>query len=185
MAQISDEQIGKNLARMRGDMTQKVLADEMRARGWKWSQATVWSIEKGERPLRLAEAEDLKVIFQTGRNTLTSPDAIAELDYRQRVVGRKAHEFYQAIEEFEDAKVQMAASAEAADLVEGSIHDMGTRHWIETTPEGLLEQYRLAHDNPDLPPPTVEENAERRRNNGVYFNLMYDQFLERVTKSNG
>ncbi|KJL46235.1 hypothetical protein RS84_02862 [Microbacterium hydrocarbonoxydans] len=40
-------------------MSQKDLASAMRDRGWKWSQATVWSIEKGERPLRLAEAVDV------------------------------------------------------------------------------------------------------------------------------
>ncbi|WP_157156247.1 helix-turn-helix domain-containing protein [Diaminobutyricimonas sp. LJ205] len=54
-----DELIGKNLQNLRGDMSQKELADKMRALGWKWSQATVWSIEKGERPLRLAEADAL------------------------------------------------------------------------------------------------------------------------------
>lgn len=36
----------------------------MRTRGWKWSQATVWAVEKGERPLRLAEAEDLVSILR-------------------------------------------------------------------------------------------------------------------------
>jgi hypothetical protein len=61
-----DVRIGRNLAQWRGQRTQVALADEMRARGWKWSQATVWAVEKGERPLRLAEAADLTVILSEG-----------------------------------------------------------------------------------------------------------------------
>lgn len=37
-------------------MSQKELADRMRDRGWKWAQATVWKVERGERPLRFLEA---------------------------------------------------------------------------------------------------------------------------------
>ncbi|TFF03722.1 hypothetical protein [Cellulosimicrobium funkei] len=50
---------GQNLTVLRGEMTQAALAKQMRDRGWKWSQATVWAIEKGERPLRVAEAVDV------------------------------------------------------------------------------------------------------------------------------
>ncbi|MCF3137668.1 helix-turn-helix domain-containing protein [Paenarthrobacter sp. AR 02] len=59
-----DAIIGKNLVRLRGDRSQQEIADGMRHVGWKWSQATVWSVEKGERPLRLAEALSLaKLLF--------------------------------------------------------------------------------------------------------------------------
>lgn len=53
-----NKRIGQNLARFRGAVSQAQLASEMRERGHKWSQATVWSIEKGERALRLEEAKD-------------------------------------------------------------------------------------------------------------------------------
>ena len=58
---MDEKKIGANVAQARANkkISQQDLADEMRSRGWKWSQSTVWSIEKGERPLRLAEAEDL------------------------------------------------------------------------------------------------------------------------------
>lgn len=61
---VSDEQIGRNIARFRGTVSQKQIASEMRALGWKWSQATMWSLEKGERPLRLAESEDLARVLR-------------------------------------------------------------------------------------------------------------------------
>lgn len=55
----ADERIGANLAELRGPVSQTALAEAMRSRGWKWSQPTVAAIEKGERAIKLAEAEDL------------------------------------------------------------------------------------------------------------------------------
>lgn len=53
-----DVRIGKNLIALRGDMSQADLASKMRSlHGLQWSQATVWNIERGERPLRLSEAK--------------------------------------------------------------------------------------------------------------------------------
>lgn len=65
MSTEQDRQIGRTMAILRGDKTQQAVADEMRKRGWRWSQATVWSVEKGERALRLAEAEDLAEVLGT------------------------------------------------------------------------------------------------------------------------
>ncbi|WP_295855044.1 helix-turn-helix transcriptional regulator [uncultured Microbacterium sp.] len=54
-----DAQIGANLQILRGEMSQTTLAARMKSAGHKWSQPTVVAVEKGERPLRLAEAADL------------------------------------------------------------------------------------------------------------------------------
>lgn len=51
-----DERIGKNLARYRGDMSQRELANRVRDAGMKWTHLTVASVERGERPLRAAES---------------------------------------------------------------------------------------------------------------------------------
>lgn len=59
----SDKRIGKNLAALRGARSQASVAADMRADGWKWSQPTVAAVEKGERPLKLAEAESLAAIL--------------------------------------------------------------------------------------------------------------------------
>lgn len=68
---IDDELIGRNLTVLRGSMSQKELADRMRKLGFKWSQATVWSIEKGERPLRLTESEALGSVFGINARMIT------------------------------------------------------------------------------------------------------------------
>lgn len=75
LVEIDDAQIGRNLARLRGDMSQKELAVAMRERGHKWSQATVWNVERGERPLRLTEATALGDILELlSVYSITSPE---------------------------------------------------------------------------------------------------------------
>lgn len=59
----SDERIGGNVARLRGAMSQADLADKLRERGLRWSQTTVWEVEKGRRALKLAEAEEVADVF--------------------------------------------------------------------------------------------------------------------------
>ncbi|WP_103662791.1 helix-turn-helix domain-containing protein [Microbacterium sp. CJ77] len=73
-----DTHIGANLSQLRGAMTQKDLAERMRQLGHKWSQATVWSVEKGERPLRLTEALSLVGVLNTQISVLVAdPNAVA------------------------------------------------------------------------------------------------------------
>lgn len=59
----TDATIGQNLQRLRGEMSQTAIANEMKNRGHRWTQPTVVAVEKGERPLRLAEAVDLAWIL--------------------------------------------------------------------------------------------------------------------------
>lgn len=63
----TEEQIGADVATAREKMpglSQKGLAAVMTSRGFKWSQATVSQIEKGERPLRLCEADHLAELIR-------------------------------------------------------------------------------------------------------------------------
>lgn len=53
-------------------MTQQELADRMRERGFKWSQATVWDVERGKRPMRLTESLEVVAI-------LNRPDVTVEM----------------------------------------------------------------------------------------------------------
>lgn len=78
MAEERDINVGKNLARYRGSRTQQAIADAMRERGWKWSQATMWSIEKGDRPVRLVEAVDLAVVLQISIEDLLARPSVAQ-----------------------------------------------------------------------------------------------------------
>lgn len=79
MATDKDIQIGENVAGFRGDMSQKALADAMRDAGYKWSQSTVWSVEQGTRPLKLAEASALAEVLNTQVEFLLSPSSFRSL----------------------------------------------------------------------------------------------------------
>lgn len=59
-----DVAIGQAVVAQRGDRSQKVIANAMRERGHRWSQATVWSVEKGDRPLKFTEAVDLAGVLR-------------------------------------------------------------------------------------------------------------------------
>lgn len=62
----TEEQIGADVAtaRERAGLSQKELAAAMTDRGFKWAQATVSQIEKGERPLRLTESDHLSELIR-------------------------------------------------------------------------------------------------------------------------
>ena len=78
MAEERDINVGKNLTRYRGSRSQQAIADAMRERGWKWSQATMWSIERGDRPVRLVEAADLAVVLQISIEDLLARPSVAQ-----------------------------------------------------------------------------------------------------------
>lgn len=67
-----DKQIGLNLLRLReqAGLSQKELAAAVKKAGPRWSQATVWSVESGERPLRLTEALLLGNILEVNYQSL-------------------------------------------------------------------------------------------------------------------
>lgn len=58
-----NQQIGRAVQTLRGEQSQQALAEKMKTRGHKWSQSTVWSVERGDRAVRLAEAEDLAEVL--------------------------------------------------------------------------------------------------------------------------
>lgn len=74
-----DLKIGANIAHWRGEESQQSIADAMREKGWKWSQATMWALEKGERSLKLAEASDLAEILHIQVEQLLSPQGATAL----------------------------------------------------------------------------------------------------------
>ena len=72
----TDRTIGRSIARHRQKQgwTQQQLADQMRKRGWPWTQQMVGKIEKGLRPVRFAEAGELAALMRvTTQDLLLSP----------------------------------------------------------------------------------------------------------------
>ena len=140
---VSDEQIGKNLARLRGDMTQKELAAAMKARGCRWSQTTVWSVENGERPLRLAEAEDLRDILPSGWSlTWRDPDAAAV--ERSRRMYNLDKELRAVVRAYLEEQVQLRFAVEA-EGVSPRVREM-VSDWLKATPTMVVEEVAIEDD---------------------------------------
>ncbi len=70
-----DVTIGLAVASLRGaaGLSQQQVADRMRELGWRWVQPTIWSIEQGRRPVRLAEAVDLATVLGVQLHDLLRP----------------------------------------------------------------------------------------------------------------
>ena len=110
-----DRLIGQSVAVLRGEKTQKAVADAMRERGWKWSQATVWSVEKGDRPLRLAEAEDLAAVLGTHLHALTFGPKEVQIQAWMSEAHRIWTEITRLADEFLKAKDQLKFGIEQAE----------------------------------------------------------------------
>lgn len=135
-----DELIGRNLTELRGELSQAEIAKAMREKGHKWSQATVWAIERGERPLRLSEADDLRVIlgrdsFQ-GAAEFLAPTEEMHIVARLGAVASAEKNFRDATERYLLALDELA---ETADLVAdkpgaknvSNIRWFAVRNWLE------------------------------------------------------
>ncbi|MDP5226640.1 MULTISPECIES: hypothetical protein [Arthrobacter] len=114
-----DKQIGKNLATLRGERSQQDVASQMRALGYKWSQATVWAVEKGERPLKVVEAVALAGLFSKTLDDLLSSDTSFDL----------------ALDELESA---IAALKPARAMIDSAMERVETL--IVEAPEELLSE---------------------------------------------
>jgi transcriptional regulator with XRE-family HTH domain len=137
-----DERIGQNLAITRGDMSQKDLADRMRARGFKWSQATVWAIERGERPLRLAEAEEVAHLLSRPLEVLLAQDGEATVHAATRAVNEKYDAIFKAFEAYDDARGELAMSLDQIPDSEKRGLLYAATDWVTTTLDDVVRAYR-------------------------------------------
>lgn len=145
---ISDAQIGRNLQRARGSITQKELAEAMNLRGWKWSQTTVHTIEQGKRPLRLSESEDVREILNY-EASLTMDDESAQTVALLRQASEARVNLEKAIKAYLDAQYNMEMSG----LKEGTSGTALIRQFASSSPEQLVnhvrEKYGIESDQID------------------------------------
>jgi len=109
-----DVQIGRNVQRLRGDLSQQAVADLMRNRGFKWSQATVWSVEKGERPLRVAEGEVLTEALGFGYYKLTGSDTETTIQLNMHAAAKAHAEIERWAAKFTEARANIEAALQHA-----------------------------------------------------------------------
>lgn len=128
-----DVLVGQALGALRGDRAQSQIADEMRQRGWKWSQATVWSVEKGERPLRLLEAGDLADILGVQ----------IEDFFGDRAAARQEAEFRRLQGQVYDAAMHIRRATERLLAARSELRD-----WADSVGISVPEDYETASNYP-------------------------------------
>ncbi|MFC4628280.1 helix-turn-helix domain-containing protein [Promicromonospora alba] len=156
-----DIHIGKNLTSRRGVRSQEALARAMRNRGWKWSQATASAIEKGERPLKLAEAIDLADELHVRlEDLIQEPEQAAatrEVGYRTRQVGFHASTALKMLVEFERERRALLAAIEEATKIPGWEHPQAAVEALDQhTLDKLIDMARFFLDSEQLTPLNLE-----------------------------
>jgi hypothetical protein len=167
-----DDRIGDNVARLRGDLSQRAVAQEMKRRGWKWSHVTLVTIESGERPLRLSEAVDLANVLHTDVRLLFEPtgnvalhEAMTKLDAERRSLESAVHRFALGVvnavsalgdvelAEDQEQSLREAAVATALDVVHKVLDETPSFVWDDIRRDvGLVpDEYR----------PRLERTAQR------------------------
>ncbi|MCH4174751.1 MAG: hypothetical protein LKF41_02690 [Bifidobacterium sp.] len=148
MTSTIDENIGKNLEKMRGDMSMDMLAAKMRERGHRWTKTTVFNTEHGTRQLRLSEATDVVKCLGTdsmeGINPLLySKDEAGFMQVMSNVseYGDKVLDYWSVLE------MNREGLAKYMDRTPGLDESrIGTALFVlkDTTPEIMLKRHLLS-----------------------------------------
>jgi transcriptional regulator with XRE-family HTH domain len=96
-----DQNVATNLRefRERNGLSQEELAQRMSERGFGFSQATVWKIESGQRPVKISEAVALSDVLDLRWMDLTAEPDVSRHHAELAAANRSAHHAYAAIKE--------------------------------------------------------------------------------------
>jgi transcriptional regulator with XRE-family HTH domain len=160
-----DQRIGDSVARLRANrrMSQADLADRMRDHGFRWSQATVWSVEKGDRPLRLTEGDALAFVLG-----LESVDMLLPRGRKAARTIEAAQRVHDAAVTFQEARLELIQSGQSAQgvllEVDGDDPDLGPQ---TRAMEELAVHVFIEHVN-QVP---GDDWRQVLRDNGVTFSI--------------
>lgn len=117
-----DGLFGQRVARLRGGKSQKALADDMRERGWKWSQMTVYLTETGKRSLKLKEAPDLADILGVQVMDLFEDPEVLSIEAEIKVLMRNvSYDYATAVE-------TLKALHNSQEILQARISDPGLKN---------------------------------------------------------
>ena len=171
-----DQNIAANLRTYReaGRISQDELAQRMADRGFGFSQATIWKIERGQRPVRASElvalADSLGIM--TATSLTHQPDA-AQHQVQLDQANRKAHDAYGALKEaaadYLDAQVELVVAAREAQDAGVTVTELHTS-WLDTPPEEAVIEARVEADREAVRSEQVNDAVSKildaLRNNG-------------------
>lgn len=136
----TDENIGAALTRLRGEKSQQWVADRMRNRGWKWTQTTVWNVERGERPLRLAEAKDLGEILETDVHFFLLDGPGQDFEVASMAMFQAAEALRESISTYQKRQVGMhlLTVRQGETLTENQREQI--KLWLDSSPQTVFDE---------------------------------------------
>jgi transcriptional regulator with XRE-family HTH domain len=147
-----DQNIAANLRTYReaAAISQEELAQRMADLGFGFSQATIWKIERGQRPVKASElaalADSLGVM--TATSLTRQPDAArhqVQLDQANRTAQDAYQALKQAAADYLDAQVELVVMARLAQDAGVAVTELHTS-WLETPPEEAVIEARVEAD---------------------------------------
>ena len=160
----TDARIGGRLQELRGDMSQAALAAAMAERGHKWSQATVWSVETGKRPMRMSEAIDLAEILETPVDSFAIQDEYGKAMFELGSATARVHfsglAIGNAVLEYVDRQEKLRALVDAvpsppagspASLLERHIENLAVARHEASVPYQWHAENAFTPDDEDRP----------------------------------
>ena len=164
-----DQNIAANLRTYReaGNLSQDELAQRMTDRGFGFSQATIWKIESGQRPVRASELIALADCLggvTTPAEILTIEPGAARHHARLRQANRKAYAAYAAVKEaaaaYRDAQIELLFAAHQAHNDGVFVAESDTT-WLGIPPEQAAIEARIAADEADAQAQEVDEEVDK------------------------
>ena len=144
-------------------ISQEDLAQQMADRGFGFSQATIWKIESGHRPVRAGElmalADSLEIFLPT--YLTRKPDATRytiQLEQASANASRAYYAVKEAATEYLEAQVQLVYAAREAHDAGQPANELHTS-WLTNTPEEAVLEARVEADH--------EEARSEQLNDGV------------------
>jgi transcriptional regulator with XRE-family HTH domain len=150
-----DANIAANVRAYReaADMSQEELAQQMADRGFPFTQATVWKVERGQRPVRAGELIALGDIF--GRILVTDltdhPDATRHTIKLERASANTSATYSTlkaAAAAYLDAQVQLVYAARLAHDAGHGVSELYTS-WLDTPAEEAVIEARVEYATED------------------------------------
>jgi len=128
-------------------VSQEDLAARLAEAGFPFSQATVWKVENGQRPVKAAELAALADVLEIrGAMSLTlRPDTARHLIDLQEAGARASaiwHQVKDAAAEYLDAQLNLLVAAYEAREAGITVTELETA-WLSTTPEEAVIQARV------------------------------------------
>jgi len=148
-----DQNIAANLRiyREAGNISQEDLAQRMTDRGFGFSQATIWKIERGQRPVRASElvalADSLQILSVI---SLTYEPGTARHHAQLRQAHRRAHDAYATLKAaaaaYIEAQLELLVEARAAHDDGVTVTELDTS-WLGVLAEEAVLEARIETDH--------------------------------------